>query len=305
VSTSIVDDEGGYRPPAAAAAPPVIDAHAVARAPARCRNCDAVAPDRYCPNCGQATALHPPTVREFTHELLQHHVAFDGSLWRTLKALLLKPGSLTADYFAGRRTRYIAPLRLYLTFSLILFALAGLGGSGTQIAGGMVQFKVPDKTTNSDIVIGPSDLRGKMTGIGFIDRALRRMAAMTIEERTARVNAGVRQYLPYVLIVLVPVLALYLKLLYRNRRRLYGEHLVVAFHAQTVAFIFAIVSTIPSDALQSVLFFVLLAQTFIALRRVYGGRVLPTLVREAALLAGYGVTVLAALVATVMLSLVV
>jgi hypothetical protein len=297
VSASIVDGEGAHRL-LVAAAQPVVDA----RGP-RCRNCDAVAPDSYCPNCGQATALHPPTVREFTREFLQHHVALDGSLWRTLKALLLRPGSLTADYFAGRRARYIGPLRLYLTFSVILFALMGLGGSGTQIAGGMVQFKVPDEPTKNDVVIAPPQLGEKLSSIGFVDRAIRRIAAMTRAERTAHINAGVRQYLPYVLIVLVPVLALYLKLLYWNRQRLYGEHLVVAFHAQTVAFIFALVSAIPFEWLTPVLIIVLFVQAFIALRRVYGGRPWPTLVREVALLVGYGLTVLMSLVATIALSL--
>lgn len=80
---------------------------------------------------------------------------------------------------------------------------------------------------------------------GMIDRAASRAAAMTPAQRTERINRSVRQYLPYVLIVLVPVLALVFKLVYWKRRLLYGEHLVVAFHAQTVAFIFAIASVIP------------------------------------------------------------
>jgi hypothetical protein len=301
VSAAIVHDEGVPRAPLVAADSTTaltVDTH---EAP-RCRNCDAPARDTYCSNCGQATALHPPTVREFTHEFLQHHVALDGSLWRTLKALLVKPGLLTADYFAGRRARYIGPLRLYLTASVVLFALVGLG-DGTQIAGGMVQFKVPDEPTKNDIVIAPPALGEKLSGIGFVDRAIRRISGMTRAERTAHINAGVRQYLPYVLIVLVPVLALYLKLLYWNRHRFYGEHLVVAFHAQTVAFIFAVISAIPFEWLTPVVTLLLFAQAFIALRRVYGGRPMPTLMREIVLFVTYGLTVLMSLVATVVLSL--
>ena len=61
----------------------------------RCRNCQAGAEHDFCPACGQATALHPPTVREFAHEFLGHYVAFEGPLWRTLGALMLAPGGLT------------------------------------------------------------------------------------------------------------------------------------------------------------------------------------------------------------------
>lgn len=122
---------------------PVVDAsgvdaslivdHAAARPGRVCRKCHALAEHTYCPACGQATALHPPSVGEFIHEFLGHYVAFEGPLWRTVGALLLTPGRLTVEYFAGRRQRDIPPLRLYLTFSLILFAVSGLQDEGLKL----------------------------------------------------------------------------------------------------------------------------------------------------------------------------
>ena len=50
---------------------------------------------------------------------------------------------------------------------------------------------------------------------------------------------------------------MFLKLLYWNRHRLYGEHLVVAFHAQTAVFIFALISAIPLGDWFGLLIFVL------------------------------------------------
>ncbi|MFZ5544799.1 MAG: hypothetical protein ACOZJZ_14665 [Pseudomonadota bacterium] len=37
-----------------------------------CRNCGTAwpAPARYCAQCGQETALHPPTLGEFVHEFV-------------------------------------------------------------------------------------------------------------------------------------------------------------------------------------------------------------------------------------------
>ncbi|MDE2371661.1 MAG: DUF3667 domain-containing protein [Burkholderiales bacterium] len=49
--------------------------------------------------------------------------------WRTLRALVLEPGRLTADDAAGRRQPWIAPLSLFLTINLVFFfgqALTGL-----------------------------------------------------------------------------------------------------------------------------------------------------------------------------------
>ena len=268
---------------------PLADPHARATI---CRNCGATAEARFCPDCGQATTLHPPTVREFVHEFITHSVALEGALWRTLVALLVFPGKLTVEYFAGRRARYIAPLRLYLTASLVLFAVSGLSGGELRIGNESVQFKLPSEVKEADVVIGPRVSGTIRTGIDFLDRAGERVSAMTPAERSQRISQGVRAYLPYVLIVLVPVLALYLKLLYWNRHRLYGEHLVVAFHAQTVAFVFALVSSIPLGEDFGMLVLVgLVIHGAFALRRVYGGRRIATLLREAVLLSAYGVTV--------------
>ena len=44
-------------------------------------------------------------------------------MWRTLGALLFRPGFLTREYLAGRRRRYIRPARLFLVASLFLFAV--------------------------------------------------------------------------------------------------------------------------------------------------------------------------------------
>ena len=88
------------------------------------------------------------------------------------------------------------------------------------------------------------------------------------------------------------MLALYPKLLYWNRRRLYGEHRVVAFHAQTVAFIFALVSAIPfGETFGTIVLGLLVIHGALALRRVYGGGRLPTMLREVLLLTVYGATV--------------
>ena len=59
---------------------------------ATCRNCGAAAPGAYCPACGQETKRTLPTLREFMREAAGRYVALDGRLWRTLGALLFRPG---------------------------------------------------------------------------------------------------------------------------------------------------------------------------------------------------------------------
>ena len=63
--------------------------------PALCRNCGAAAPGAFCPSCGQETSLALPTVRAMLREAAGRYVAFDGRMWRTLAALVARPGLLT------------------------------------------------------------------------------------------------------------------------------------------------------------------------------------------------------------------
>ena len=88
-----------------------------------CANCGhRLAPwDHFCSQCGQDTAGHPPSLWEFVHEWLLHYVAFEGKLWKSLWALLARPGFLTQEYLAGRKQRYVLPLRLLLSFGLLFF----------------------------------------------------------------------------------------------------------------------------------------------------------------------------------------
>lgn len=88
-----------------------------------CRNCGAEAPGAFCPACGQETSLALPNAGRFMREAAGRYVAFDGRMWRTLFALLFRPGFLTREYFAGRRRRYVRPARLVLVLAIVLFAV--------------------------------------------------------------------------------------------------------------------------------------------------------------------------------------
>lgn len=88
-----------------------------------CLNCGTTlaAGARFCSQCGQDTANHPPSLFEFVHEFVSHYIAVEGTLWKSLWGLMAKPGFLTREYLAGRKQRYVLPLRLLLTLGLLFF----------------------------------------------------------------------------------------------------------------------------------------------------------------------------------------
>ena len=91
-----------------------------------CLDCGAPISGNYCANCGQETRIETPTVRQFAHEMMDQYVAVEGKLGRTLRVLLTRPGQLTLDYVEGRRQRYVRPLKLYVTISVVFFTLLGV-----------------------------------------------------------------------------------------------------------------------------------------------------------------------------------
>jgi hypothetical protein len=83
-----------------------------------CLNCGAPLTGPYCAHCGQKKPHTDLTFRELLREATQELAQWDGKIPGTLRALFFKPGLLTVDFLAGRRARWLAPLRVYLISGL-------------------------------------------------------------------------------------------------------------------------------------------------------------------------------------------
>lgn len=60
-------------------------------------------------------------LRALLRELLEETLTIDGRSWTTIKSLP-RPGELTERYLAGKRARFLGPVRLYLISSVLLFS---------------------------------------------------------------------------------------------------------------------------------------------------------------------------------------
>jgi hypothetical protein len=93
--------------------------------PVVCENCDAALQGDFCHVCGQAA--HSP-VRSFAHaleEVVESFWHLDGRIFRTLRELLV-PGRVAVAYLRGRRTPYVAPMRLFVVLAVLTFFVARL-----------------------------------------------------------------------------------------------------------------------------------------------------------------------------------
>ncbi len=90
----------------------------------RCGNCGAALQGLHCHACGQPARGLVRHFRSVLGDFVDTVFNVDGRLLRTLGPLLLRPGFLSLEYLAGRRVRYVSPVRLFVFISLLAF-LAG------------------------------------------------------------------------------------------------------------------------------------------------------------------------------------
>jgi len=252
----------------------------------QCANCGTLAPGAYCPSCGQDTRERLPTFAQFMREASGRYVALDGKLWKTLVALLFRPGFLTREYLAGRRRRYIGPARLFLVSSLVLFAALRFVSVTINVEDAM-QFE-PGTAAKSGVA---SDARIALDDTlnleiaelpwtsEFLRKPIARFNGLPRTEKLEQIRAGALRYGPYAVFVLLPAFAGLQKLLYLGRSgryparpRRYGEHLVFAAHNHALLFVVGtLLCGVPAGWLRGALWLWVIVYLAWSTRAVYGG----------------------------------
>jgi hypothetical protein len=200
-------------------------------------------------------------------EATGRYISYDGKFWKTLGALLLRPGFLTHEYLDGRRRRYIGPARLFLVSSLLLFATLRFATDSIDFAEA-VQFDAPkeprvklesprspgsprtseSKTTPGDFLMLDDDFNLNLSELagtkGILQKPIARFNSLSRTQKIEQLKAGTLRYGPMRCS----------RSCLRSRRcsrscisdeagviprapRLYGEHLVFAAHNHAFLFV--------------------------------------------------------------------
>jgi hypothetical protein len=266
-----------------------------------CHNCHTDAPGNFCSACGQATTLHVPSAREFLHEFVAHYVALEGKLWRTLALLLFRPGALSKEYIAGRRVRYVEPLRVYLTFSILFFAILKFSNPDFFLTVHSQQAQVSAEDPHQVAENRTSHTQVSILGqTPTLPRQWQDFDQLPTAEKQKLVVESFFHYAPYAMFCLMPLFALFLKILYLGSGRRYGEHFLFALHANAFAFItMALMTLIPVQIVRLALGAWLLAYLPWAMWRVYPSGKFATVCRWLLLMAAYSLAMSLAIVACI------
>src|SRR5437773_9407764 len=106
-----------------------------------CENCGAQLVGYYCAQCGQAAVDYRRSFRHVIADMLESFLNWDSKFFATIALLILKPWRLTNEFLAGKRVRYVNPLRLYLLASILFFFAVNFGAKGLKFEPGNIDPK--------------------------------------------------------------------------------------------------------------------------------------------------------------------
>jgi Protein of unknown function (DUF3667) len=89
-----------------------------------CENCGAPLTGEFCAQCGQHAIDYRRSIFRVLLDAADSFLNWDTKFLHSMNQLLIHPWQLTNDFNAGRRARYVHPLRLYLIASIVFFLLA-------------------------------------------------------------------------------------------------------------------------------------------------------------------------------------
>lgn len=276
---------------------------------AACANCGTMRSGPFCSQCGQKDRDLQRPIWWIIGEFLDSVFSYDSRTFRTLWLLVALPDEFTRRYMAGQRASLLPPFRLFIIATALFFVtLQWTAVSLIAVAPPMpgkddveIDFLVPPppgatvpisaeqrqamedvrrNIASGEVVVGEEGA-AKQETVAYVSQLW--AGVEKIMEDPRRINGPLGVWLPRLMLVLVPVLALMLAVVHWKPRVFLIEHLVFSLHLHTTMFMALTAATIEAAltggrGIGWVLGPVFLVFALLAMKRVYGrGWVLTTL----------------------------
>ena len=263
---------------------------------AHCENCGTPLTGRYCAQCGQPAIDYRRSFRHVIVDVLDSFLNWDSKFIATIGWLLVRPWHLTNEFLAGRRVRYLHPLRLYLLASILFFLGVNQLAKSAHIPtrSNLKREELPPQAqAKLDAALEklPSTKKEEFFQITDKDDPSKNAFEKWIEARTKEKfgenGANAQAFLitlinnlPGMMLCCIPLFAFVLKILYLRRHIFYIDHLIYALHIHTFAYVGIMLIGFATMGLNriapnlvgwvsAVLWTTFAVQIFLSIRRVY------------------------------------
>jgi len=228
--------------------------HQKLRVDKTCLNCNYVVENKYCPNCGQENT----ETRQSFHYLFTHFVEdlthYDGSFWKTIKALLFRPGRLTKEYLEGKRKKYVPPVKLYIFISFVTFLVPNILPEYSLVDESNPIIKTKnteideDKIITENVVVNNGPRISSLKQLDSIQNRLPKAEKISWLEYNAykfmiknkgkasksesrqQIKENIKHNLPKVLFLYMPIFAFFLWLFHNKKKWYYFDSGVFTLH---------------------------------------------------------------------------
>ncbi len=212
-----------------------------------CLNCNTVLLDVYCSHCGQKDIPRRQTLSELVLNFVSSFSGYESKFFKTCKYLVLRPGFLANEYNAGRRESYFHPSRMYVFISFIYFflfaALPDVDDKNSVLKitkdGKVVDYSELKSESLDDLLETREHYDSVQSTLPLGDRdgwlarkwkyrefELRGQFVGNPGEFVSHVVDEFTSHFSVVFFFLLPVFAMFLRLLYLKSDFFYSEHLV-------------------------------------------------------------------------------
>lgn len=231
-----------------------------------CLNCGHHVEHTYCSHCGQPNIEPKLTLADLLHDFVHMLTHFDGKFFQTVRTLFARPGFLTQTYLEGKRKQFLPPVQMYVFTSALFFfifysfilklpdakMLDKEGGIGKKIDNSefVINLSETDSALNNRLKTPEAYLRyqdslPKAKRDGYFARLLKlnefKLNKRIQEGGTNALSDLIHSFMknmPKLLFISLPLLALFLKLLYFRRKNFtYVSHIVFLLHLYVFSFL--------------------------------------------------------------------
>ena len=212
-----------------------------------CKNCNSELVGLYCSECGQKNS-QLLSIKETLKEFTDNVFSFDTRFFITLKYLITKPGLLTTEYWLGRRTKYLPPLRLYLVMSLMYFFISSIINPGTDISLYKSDFREEPFQFELDKSSPKYDPSPEIVApfVDFLKENFNK-GVRVAEKKELTEQDLIWSSMPTAMFILMPFMAFCVYLLNKKKKQLYSYHLITVLHFHSfIFFIFTLEDIVPN-----------------------------------------------------------
>lgn len=231
--------------------------------PDHCYACGADTLGPYCHQCGQKNDNCRRSILHLVGESFVDFASVDGRALRTVRSVVTRPGKHVREYGDGKRSPYSPPIRFFLAITFLFFTTLWLTETelvwfhltpevedgeitGFHAEGGFLEkpgdigytdeerealLNVASENVETDL--GENiQIMGKETSW---DRVID--AAIEISERPALFNDALNDWVPRLMIGMIPLMSLLGAIWIRGRDALLYDHLLLSLNTHSVAFL--------------------------------------------------------------------